>query len=350
MDTPLAVTDAGANRQGRGLCVWTVLSKGRAHGSQVEAEPKQLETAVALIVFNRPALTRVVFERVAQVRPRRLLLVADGPRPDRSEDHALCEEVRDIVTGVNWPCEVQTNFAPANLGCRARVISGLNWVFQQVEEAIILEDDILPDPSFFPFCVEMLQRFRHDPRIAMITGFNHSADLQRPPYSYFFSELTHVWGWASWREAWKHYDEALTSWPEVRRCGLLREVFPERGAVRYWTQIFDTMHSGTGPNTWDYQWMYTNLARHALSITPQRNLVQNIGFGAGGTHETSSAGAPRVSVGALPFPLQHPPTMIASRSLDALDQRLSGWHVPGLPKRIVRKAKRVLRQRTRIAP
>ena len=116
----------------------------------------RLETPVALIVFNRPEPTRRVFAAIAKARPSRLLLIADGPRPDRQRESNQCAEVRNIVSAVDWPCQVQADFADENMGCRRRVISGLDWVFSQVEEAIILEDDCVPDPSFFPFCSELL--------------------------------------------------------------------------------------------------------------------------------------------------------------------------------------------------
>ena len=308
----------------------------------MSAQGRQLETAVALIVFNRPALTRVVFEAIAQAKPKRLLLIADGPRADRPGEAELCDEVRRVVSLVDWPCEVQTNFASANLGCRRRVISGLDWVFEQVEEAIILEDDILPDPSFFPFCEQMLERFREDDRIAMITGFNISAGEATSPDSYYFSELTHIWGWATWRDAWKRYDERLTSWPEVRSSGMLRRVFSQRSAMRYWTPILDGMHRGTGPDTWDYQWMYTNLVYGRLSVTPQVNLVRNLGFGEEATHSKNPKDAPRVAITRLRFPLRHPPAIVPSRALDALDQRISGWHRSAVPVRAFQKLGRVL--------
>ena len=311
----------------------------------MEADQQQFGTAVVLIVFNRPSLTRAVFNRIAEVKPKHLLVIADGPRPDREGEAALCAEVREIATAVHWDCKVETNFAEANLGCRERIISGLNWAFDQVEEAIVLEDDILPDPSFFPFCEAMLDRYRGDVRVSMITGFNIAADVAKTPYSYYFSELTHIWGWATWRDAWKHYDPLLTSWPAVRDAGMLKDFFTDRSAERYWTPILEGMYEGRGPNTWDYQWMFTNLTRRSLSIAPQVNLVQNLGFGIGATHSNDAAGAPRVRAKSISFPLQHPPVMIASRSMDRLDQRISDWHHPSLPIRIFRKLKRVFRKR-----
>ena len=301
-----------------------------------------LETPVVLIVFNRPALTRRVFERIAEARPRRLLVIADGPRADRKGEWELCQETRKIACAVTWKCELQTNFAAVNMGCRGRMVSGLNWAFEQVEEAIILEDDILPDPSFFPFCEEMLQRYRMDTRVSMVTGFNVGADAMRTPESYYFSQLTHIWGWATWRRAWKSYDEHLTKWPEVKRSGALRRVFPEPSALRYWTPILEGMYRGTGPNTWDYQWMFTNITAERMAIAPQVNLVQNLGFGADATHSTDPHGAPKVGVESLRFPLKHPPVVEPAYALDAIDQELSGWHTPAFPTRALRKARRVL--------
>jgi hypothetical protein len=165
-------------------------------------QTEEFETPVALFVFRRPDTTRKVFEAIANVRPTRLLLIADGPRPDKPGELEASEQVREIVSRVDWPCEVSTNFADKNLGCQERMISGYNWVFSLVEEAILLEDDCLPDASFFFFCQEMLTRYRDDSRIAMVAGFNAVQDHTRTNYSYYFSSFTHCWGWATWRRAW----------------------------------------------------------------------------------------------------------------------------------------------------
>ncbi len=315
----------------------------RSGEAAVDGVPGGFETPVVLIVFNRPELTRRVFQRIAEVRPRTLLVVADGPREDRPGERERCEEVRRIATSVSWDCEIKTNFAAENLGCRRRVISGLHWAFQEVEEAIVLEDDILPDPSFFTFCQAMLCRYRHEDRVAMVSGFNIGADHARSPESYFFSRLTHIWGWATWRRAWAHYDESMTLWPSAERAFAMRRVFQSPSARRYWTPILEGMYRGVGPNTWDYQWMFTNIMRNCLSVVPQQNLVQNLGFGVDATHVNDPEDAPRVEVGSLSFPLVHPAQIAPAEPLDELDQQLSGWHTPTLPVRALRKARRVLR-------
>ncbi len=300
------------------------------------------ETPVALFAFNRPELTKRVFRRIAEVRPKRLLCVADAARPDRPEEEQRCKEVQAILSAVDWPCEVQTNFAVQNMGCRGRLITGLNWVFEQVEEAVILEDDVLPDPTFFRFCDEMLQRYRNDTRVAMVSGLNLVQDKTQAPDSYFFSQLTHIWGWASWRRAWATYDPDLTDWPAIKAAGLMRELFPKPAHQRYWTHVFDQMHSGTGPDTWDTQWFYTNLKNSVLSVTPGVNLVENLGFGPDATHTIYAADVPRFLVQPLQFPLQHPPAMVPLRHLDVIDQERSGSRLPTILSRVRNKLRRSL--------
>lgn len=270
----------------------------------------QLETPVAMIVFNRPEQTTRVFAAVAAAHPSRLLLIADGPRANRQGEQQLCEEVRRIVSCVDWPCKVETNFAEQNLGCRRRVISGLDWVFSLVEEAIILEDDCLPDPSFFLYCAELLERYRACDQIGMITGFNPLQKSFPFPYSYYFSKGVSIWGWATWRRTWQKYDEHLTTWPKVREDGLLRLMWPEREPREFWTRIFDNMHAGVGPNTWDYQMVYSLWTQNLSNVIPSRNLVENIGFGPHATHTVKADVGLKVSAQSLSFPLTHPPALI----------------------------------------
>lgn len=310
----------------------------------MRSEVQACKTPIVFIVFNRPDQTEAVFRRIAQVRPTRLLVIADGPRANRIGEAAICGRVRSIATQVDWPCEVFTNFSDTNMGCRRRVISGLNWVFEQVEEAIILEDDVLADLSFFRFCEEMLAKFRHDSRISMIAGFNIIDEHLSAPWSYCYSQLTHIWGWATWRQSWASYDEHLSEWPSIKAAGLMEELFVLPEQSRFWTHVFDEMYNDIGPDTWDFQWVYTNLVHHRLSVVPRVNLVQNIGFGPGATHTHRLEDAPSVKVGNLSFPLIHPPAMIPLRKMDELDGRLSKNRVPGLPERAKRKLRSVIAQ------
>ena len=177
----------------------------------------QLNTPVAFIVFNRPGTAKRIFAEIAKAKPPKLLVIADGPRGTLLGEAQKCMATRDVINRVNWPCEVLTNFSEVNLGCKKRVSSGIDWVFEHVEEAIILEDDCLPHPTFFRFCQEMLERYRNDDRIGMISGDNFQFGRPVGQDSYYFSKYVHVWGWASWRDRWRNsYDVHMGLWPQVR--------------------------------------------------------------------------------------------------------------------------------------
>jgi hypothetical protein len=267
-----------------------------------------LETPVALFIFNRPNLTAQVYERIRAARPKRLLVVADGPRPSRSEDVELCRTTREIVSSPDWPCELLTNFAPENLGCWQRMSSGLNWVFQQCEEAIILEDDCIPCASFFEFCSAMLDRYRNDTRIMHISGNNFQGGRRRGDGSYFFSMYTHSWGWATWSRAWRYFDVNLSDWPHAYESRWLGSFLDNPSEVRYWESVFDGVYRGK-INAWDYQWLFACWLEGGLSILPNRNLVSNVGIGPDSTHfkEThSTIGVPTSELGECIHP-----TMIA---------------------------------------
>ena len=296
-----------------------------------------LQAPVAFFVFRRPDTTRRVFEAIAKARPTRVLLIADGPRDGRAGEAEACEEVRQIVTRVDWPCEVTTNFADHNLGCGERVITGLNWVFSQVEEAIILEDDCLPDPSFFPFCQELLAKYRGDSRIAYISGDSLVGRHPKLADSYYFSRVGGIWGWATWRSEWQRYDRHLAEWPALKESGILGEIFDDPRMVRFWTQIFTSMHEKTGPDTWDHQWVYTGLKNNSLAIVPTVNLITNIGFGKDATHTIHTDARFILPAASMEFPLRHPSSLIPLRSLDR--RRVLDMLPPPKLQRVLRKAR-----------
>lgn len=280
----------------------------------------QLNTPVALIIFNRPATTERTFAEIAKARPPKLLVIADGPRPDRIGEAARCSATRAIVERVDWPCEVLTNYSDVNLGCKYRVSSGLDWVFEQVPEAIILEDDCLPEPTFFRFCEELLVRYRHDERVAMISGDNFQFGQNRVDASYYFSRYTHIWGWASWRRAWKHYSVNASEWPGLQDSKWLETLFETASEQKYWENIFQAVYKGK-IDTWDYQWMMTSWIKGMTSIIPNANLISNIGFGVDATHTFGNSIFDRMSVDAMRFPLQHPMLPIANKDADLFTER-----------------------------
>ncbi|MFM6024920.1 MAG: glycosyltransferase family 2 protein, partial [Dolichospermum sp.] len=176
----------------------------------------QLKTPVCFIIFNRPDVTQRVFQKISEAKPPKLLVIADGPRIDKVGEEQKCAATRAIIDQVDWECQVLTNYSDINLGCRKRIYTGLDWVFSQVEEAIILEDDCLPDSSFFRFCEELLEKYRDHPRIMLVCGQNLQFGQQRRNYSYYFSRYSHCWGWATWKSAWQYYDDTMELWPQVR--------------------------------------------------------------------------------------------------------------------------------------
>jgi hypothetical protein len=248
-----------------------------------------MNTPVVFLVFNRPEPTRRVFERIREARPPKLLVVCDGPRPGVSGEAEKVAQVRTLIeTGVDWPCELLTNYAPTNLGCRERVFSGLDWAFSQVEEAIILEDDCLPGPSFFSYCETLLERYRDEPRVLHIGANNFQGWRLRTTKSFFFSKYNHIWGWATWRRAWNLVDKEAVSWKDPELRARIEHSFDTPAERDYWSGIFDSLTSpATRPNTWDYSWTLTCWAHGGLSTYPRVNLVENIGFGAAATHTFS---------------------------------------------------------------
>jgi hypothetical protein len=282
----------------------------------------KLHTPVAFFIFNRPNVTRRVFDRIRNAKPSTLLVIADGPRGIHQEDQEKCRQVTEIVdTGVDWPCTVLKNYSETNLGCRKRVSSGLDWVFENVESAIILEDDCLPDPTFFPFCEELLLRYQDDERIMMISGDNFQFGKTRTKDSYYFSRYAHIWGWASWRRAWRHYDAHMQNWPYIRDSELLRSILPESKALARWKKIFRLTFAGVF-DTWDYQWVFACWINNGLSILPQHNLVSNIGFGTEGTHTSEKNQLAAINTRPIDFPLQHPITVMRNYEADVFTENL----------------------------
>jgi len=247
------------------------------------------ETPILLCIFNRPSLTEQVFQRIAAQRPRRLLIVGDGPRPGHPTDAARVQACRQIVQQVNWDCQVSYQLSQSNLGCRRRMASGLTWAFEQVEELIVLEDDCLPDPLFFDYCQTMLERFRHDPQVGMICG-DQFLDQVPTDYDAYLSKYAFVWGWASWRRAWRHYDLEMSRWPQRRDGGWLADRCVSAEEERYWRDIFQRQAEGQ-IDTWDYSWMFNCWDHDWLTVHPKHNLVANIGFGVDATHTTDPSAA-----------------------------------------------------------
>jgi len=233
-------------------------------------------TAILLISFNRPDLTHKMLKAIKKVRPCILYFAVDGPRPGNEEDKIKCKKNKQLIKFVDWKCDVKTLFQKKNLGCGLGPVTAINWFFENVEKGIILEDDCIPGKDFFKFCNQLLAYYRNEPRVMHISGDNFQYGITRGKYSYYFSEYTHSWGWATWRRAWKHNNYYCI--PKIER-----------------------------KDVWDRQWMMSVRKNNGMAILPNVNLVKNIGFGKNATHTVDR----EVKYAFLPtekmvFPLIHP--------------------------------------------
>ena len=306
-----------------------------------------MKTPIAFIIFNRPDYTKKVFETIRQAQPKQLLVIADGPRSDRSSDIERCAAARAVIDKVDWDCEVLKNFSDQNLGCGRRPATGISWVFENVEEAIILEDDCMPHPTFFHFCEELLERYRFDKRVMHISGNNYWNEKCQRHDSYVFSRYALSWGWATWKRAWQYYDFELKLWSEVDQKALLSNLLGDQHTANTWMRIFQRIGNDTNLDCWDYQWILTCWLQNGLSILPSVNLVSNIGFGADATHtftsESFALDTLQLSVAAqeIVLPLKHSQLMVRDAQIDQFIQDFYYDYYPKLPKRIRKLPKRI---------
>lgn len=303
-----------------------------------------LDTPIAFIIFNRADTTALVFAEIRKAQPKTLLVIADGPRtPEEAEK---CRDTQAVVDGVDWDCEVLTNYSDINLGCGPRVSSGISWVFENVEEAIILEDDCLPDPSFFPFCEQMLAEYRDDERVVHITGTN-ALPNENLEASYLFNRLTSIWGWATWRRAWQNYDYTMKGWPEYKKTKDLDFY----GKQKINVSSILSGHWEEPVNTWDYQWWFACIKNQGISITPKVNLIKNIGFRPDATHTFEPSKVSAVPVSCLYFPLIAPKDQTLNPKFDEKSLEYT-WGKPPTPFTklgvMIRKLKSKIQIRARI--
>ena len=244
-------------------------------------KPEQYDVPIALIVFNRPVETKRVFEAIASVQPKNLLIVADGARSSEKGERILVDEVRSIVSKVDWPCNVRLEFSEHNLGCKTRVSTGIDWVFSLVDEAVILEDDCLPTSAFFSYCRDMLSMYRNNPKVYSISGTSFLENSL--PNGHYMSDYALMWGWATWRDRWIEYQVD----PKDAYGTVFRKWWHRPVTLLYWILIFFNLTGGR-IDTWDYQWILTVWRNHGLVVRPSVNLIKNIGFGENATHTTIS--------------------------------------------------------------
>ncbi|MFC7069358.1 glycosyltransferase family 2 protein [Halobaculum lipolyticum] len=282
------------------------MSRASGNGSTVTENPFddwELTTPVALMVYDRPEHTARVFERIADAEPPTLLVVADGPKPGDERDRERCRETRAVTEDVDWDCTVHREYAETNMGIKERFQSGLDWVFDTVDEAIILEDDCLPNRSFFRFIEEMLDEYRDDERVMDVCGSNHLGSWKENEQDYHFTRYGGIWGWGTWADRWELCRQEMDGWEDADVRDLARGYWGGGDHWRYNRNLYSRTDSGRIV-TWDYQWGFTRAVNWGLTVVPSKNLVSNIGFGEAATNTTTTESEmSSVPTSELEFPL-----------------------------------------------
>tara|TARA_B110000027_G_scaffold52978_1_gene57742 strand:- start:181 stop:1095 length:915 start_codon:yes stop_codon:yes gene_type:complete len=301
-----------------------------------------LETPILLIAFNRPEITNKVFEKIRNSKPKRLYIAIDGPRSNIPFEQEKVNKVSDIFKNIDWDCKTYFLKRKSNLGCKKSVSEAIEWFFKHEKLGIILEDDCLPNSDFFLYCQELLLRYEHNKKIYMITGDNFQDGIIRGTDSYYFSKLTHVWGWATWRRAWDNYDSSMSFWPSFKKSEEFKKIFNSNSEQRYFKSIFDAVHKDK-IDTWDYQWTASMWHKGGLSITPNKNLVENIGFGPDATHTKIETPRTRSQLTQEILPLTHPSLVIRDYKADEyVFLNVFGGSKMGLLRRIIQKLKSLM--------
>jgi hypothetical protein len=269
---------------------------------------------ILFLIFNRPECTAATFAAISKIKPEKLYIAADGPRTGKTGEDVLCEKTRDIVKKIDWDCEAKTLFRESNLGCKDAVSSAITWFFQNEEMGIILEDDCLPRESFFPFCEELLIKYKDDDRIWHIDGTTSQSGVAGT--SYQFSKYCLIWGWATWRRAWKNYDKQIKGFPEFKEKEIINSIWNKIEVRKYWLANLELAYNDK-IDTWDFQWAYTVWTNNGMSIRPHVNLVKNIGFSADATHTVTANKLLQILKSEeMDFPLQHPVFYLPNVEMD----------------------------------
>ena len=264
-----------------------------------------MKSPVLFLIFKRVETTKRVFERIREVRPSKLYIAADGPRLSCPGEREKCEQTRKIVENIDWPCDVHRLYQDNNLGCGKGVSTAISWFFDNEEEGIIIEDDILPHPDFFKYCDEMLEKYRYEERIQLITGWNPFFKEINRSDSYYMSSNFHIWGWASWRRVWNSYEFDASQLSKVSFLEKLTERMPSK-CYTYYSNIFDMM-SEHRCDTWDYQLYFNQIIHNRYTIVPYINMVENIGMGSvDAAHTTSGNNEISNHKARSPYPIIHP--------------------------------------------
>ena len=296
---------------------------------------EQYPIPVVVIVFNRIALAEKMLHCLERLCPRQLFIISDGARASVPEEREKVEKVRALFEHVSWSCEVHRNYADKNMGCDDRIPSGLDWVFDQVKWAVILEDDCIPSPQFFRYAEDMLEKYQDESKVMMISGSN-PVQRYETAYSCFFTARVYTWGWATWRRAWKYYCGNDSAWKKIQRDGTFSRIYALR--TRYYVKKELNYYFKRGKCPWDYLWWISCMNVGGLCAVPRVNLITNEGFGTEATH-TQIQGSYKGETYLLEFPLVYPDRVARDRNYDRYD---SGLNPPWKLVKACRKLKRIL--------
>jgi hypothetical protein len=291
------------------------------------------ETAVLLMAFNRPKQTQQVWNAIEKQSPKRVYISLDGPRKDKASDLRNVEVIKKMVENPSWDCKIQFRFSDHNLGCKQNVIAGISWFFDQEEEGIILEDDCVPHPDFFVFCHLLLNQYRYDMRVGSISGTNMLgkfpdvvASMFRANESYTYARNAWMWGWASWRRAWKNYDGSMWNLDQSELNQIMKGLFTDKYERNFWGKKMANIINNKY-NTWDYQWIMTHWLYSMVCIIPKNNFITNIGYSGEGTFTGHLSD--RNPLALIPHqaqsnqPFEHPKFLFANQQFDQLALKLA---------------------------
>ena len=270
---------------------------------------------VLIMAFNRPDYLAQLIDRIRPVAPQQVYVAIDGPRLGNALDQQAVLQCQELVQSIDWTPHVVTHFRSENYGCGKGVSSNIDWFFSQVDRGIILEDDILPDPSFFPFCTELLDRYENDQRVFAISGGNvvPTEALTNPELPYRFSRYPHVWGWATWKRSWLSYNRDVSGWwKKISPAKLAQGSYYSPSAAVTFGGLWEFTARGE-IDTWDFQLVYAAMRTGQLIATSNVALVENIGFGENATH-THGGESGLTSLGSVVFPLAEVPVVVDSQA------------------------------------
>lgn len=291
------------------------------------------DVPVVVFFFKRVEKTQAVIERLAEIRPSRLYLICDGGRTQ--EEQGLVDQCRAAVEAlIDWPCEVVKDYADSNKGVYDRIGLGAKWVLSRERFAIFLEDDNLPELSFFPFCKEMLERYADESRVLWVCGTNYLQEYSPADgSSYVFSQHMLPCGWASWGHKFsRYYDGELQLLDDPNLLNRIRGEY--RSSALYeqdresWTLEKRRIEAGERPKSWDYQMSFSQRAHGLLAVVPKYNQIRNIGVDEHSIHGGTSMSEVMTSrfcelkTRPLEWPLSHPKVILTDQRFDALIDRI----------------------------